>query len=79
MAGLVKDPLVTGTVPPTGMRNGEWLTRRRSTPARLRACVALVVLLACGLGFLIGMVSAALSSGFTAIGNHDAPLACQRH
>ncbi len=74
MAGLVKDPLVIGTVPPTGTRNGGWLTRIRSTPARLRTGVTLVVLLACGLGLLIGMVSAALDSGFAAIGNHDAPL-----
>jgi hypothetical protein len=36
--------------------------------------VALVILLACGLGLLTGTVFAALDSGFTAIGGHDAPL-----
>src|ERR1700722_13886482 len=70
MAGLVKAPLVTGT----GARNGGWLAGLRTTPGRLRASVALVVLLACGLGLLTGMVFAALDSGFTAIGGHDAPL-----
>jgi hypothetical protein len=74
MAGLVKAPLVTDTMPPTGARNGGWLARLRTTPGRLRAGVALVVLLTCGLGLLTGMVSAALDSGFTSIGDHDAPL-----
>src|SRR6202020_1009494 len=48
--GLVKAPLVTGT----GARNGGWLAGLRATPGRLRASVALVVLLACGLGLLTG-------------------------
>ena len=74
MAGLVKAPLVTDTMPPTGARNGGWLAGLRTTPGRLRAGVALVVLLTCGLGLLTGMVFAALNSGFTAIGGHDAPL-----
>jgi hypothetical protein len=74
MAGLVKAPLVTDTVPPTGARNGGWLAGLRTTPGRLRAGVALVVLLACGLGLLTGMVFAALDSGFISIGGHDAPL-----
>ena len=74
MAGLVKAPLVTDTMPPVGARDGGWLTELRTTPGRLRAGVALVVLLACGLGLLTGMVFAALESGFTAIGGHDAPL-----
>ena len=74
MAGLVKAPLVTDTMPPTGARDGGWLAGLRTTPGRLRAGVALVVLLTCGLGLLTGMVSAALDSGFTAIGGHDAPL-----
>ena len=39
-----------------------------------RASVALVVVLACGFGLLTGVVFAALDSGFTAIGGHDAPL-----
>lgn len=51
-----------------------WLAGLRSTPGRLRAGVALVVLLACGLGLLTGIVFATLGTGFTAIGGHDAPL-----
>jgi hypothetical protein len=74
MAGLVKGPLVTDTMLPTAAGNGGWLARLRTTPGRLRASVALVVLLTCGLGLLTGMVSAALDSGFTSIGGHDAPL-----
>lgn len=75
MAGLVKAPLVTDTMPPTGAQGGGgWLAGLRTTPGRLRVGVALVVLLACGLGLLTGMVFAALDSGFTAIGDHDAPL-----
>ena len=74
MAGLVKTPLVTDTMPPTRARDGRWLAGLRTTPGRLRAGVALVVLLACGLGLLTGVVFAALDSGFTAIGAHDAPL-----
>src|SRR5580698_27414 len=75
MAGLVKAPLVTDTMPPTRARGGGgWLAGLRTTPGRLRVGVALVVLLACGLGLLTGMVFAALDSGFTAIGDHDAPL-----
>jgi hypothetical protein len=70
MAGLVKAPRVTGA----GARNGGWLAGLRTTPGRLRVSVALVVVLACGLGLLTGMVFAALDSGFTAIGGHDAPL-----
>jgi hypothetical protein len=74
MAGLAKAPLVTDTMPPTGARNGGWLVGLRTTPGRLRAGVALAVLLTCGLGLLTGMVFAALDSGFTVIGGHDAPL-----
>src|SRR5580658_5577381 len=74
MAGLVKGSLVTDTMPPTGARNGGWLAGLRTTPGRLRAGVALVVLLACGLGLLTWMVFAAVDSGFTVIGGHDAPL-----
>lgn len=74
MAGLVKAPLVTDAMPPTGARDGGWRAGLRTTPGRLRAGVALVVLLACGLGLLTGMVSAAIDSGFTSIGGHDAPL-----
>src|SRR5580700_10075229 len=74
MAGFVEAPLVTDTVPRTGARDGGWLAGLRTTPGRLRAGVALVVLLACGLGLLTGVVFAALDSGFTAIGGHDAPL-----
>ncbi|HSZ39604.1 MAG TPA: hypothetical protein VK817_06580, partial [Trebonia sp.] len=72
MAGLVKAPLVADTMPPTGARNGGWSARLRTTPGRLRVGVALVVLLTCGLGLLTGMVSAAIHSGFTSIGGHDA-------
>ena len=74
MAGLVKAQLVTDTMPSAGARNGGWLAGLRTTPGRLRAGVALVVLLTCGLGLLTGVVFAALNSGFTAIGGHDAPL-----
>jgi hypothetical protein len=74
MAGLVKPPLITDAMPPTRARAGGRLAGLRTTPGRLRAGVALVVLLACGLGLLTGTVFAALNSGFTAIGGHDAPL-----
>jgi hypothetical protein len=77
MAGLMKTPLVIDAIPPTGTRYGGWLTGLRTTPGRLRAGVALVLLLACGFGLLTGMVFAALNSGFSAIGGHDAPLADQ--
>jgi hypothetical protein len=50
------------------------LDRLRTTPGRIRVGVALVVLVAVGLGIAIAAVSGGLSSGFTAIGNHDAPL-----
>ena len=74
MAGVVKAPRDTDIVPLAAARGGGWLARLRTTPGRLRAGVALVVLLTCGLGLLTGMVFAALDSGFTAIGGHDAPL-----
>jgi len=74
MAGLVEATLVTDTLPPTGVRHGGRLARLRTTPGRLRASVSLVALLACGFGLLTGIVFAALDSGFTAIGGHDAPL-----
>jgi hypothetical protein len=74
MAGLVQAPLTTDTVPPIRARDGGWLAGLRTTPGRLRAGVALVVLLACGLGLVTGMVFAALDSGFTAVGGHEAPL-----
>jgi hypothetical protein len=74
MAGVVNAPLVIDTIPPTRARNGRWLARLRTTPGRLRAGVALVVLLACGLGLVTGTVFAVLDAGFTAIGGHDAPL-----
>ena len=63
MAGLVKAPLVSDAMPPTGARDGGWLAGLRTTPGRLRTGVALVVLLTCGLGPLTGMVSAALTRG----------------
>ncbi len=74
MAGLVEATLVTDTLPSTGVRHGGRLARLRTTPGRLRASVSLVVLLACGFGLVTGIVFAALDSGFTAIGGHDAPL-----
>ena len=74
MARLLKAPLLTDTVPPGRAPNGQWLAGLRTTPGLLRAGVALVVLLACGLGLASGIVFAALDSGFTAIGGHDAPL-----
>ena len=74
MAWLVKAPRDTDIVPSAAARGAGWLARLRTTPGRLRAGVALVVLLACGLGLLTGAVFAALDSGFTAIGGHDAPL-----
>jgi hypothetical protein len=77
MAGFVKAPLVTGAMTPSGARDGGRLAGLRTTPGRLRAGLALVVLLACGLGLMTAVVFAALDSGFTAIGGHDAPLAEQ--
>jgi len=47
--------------------------RLRSTPARLRAAVAAVVLLACCLATVIAVVSSGLSGDFQAIGQRDAP------
>jgi hypothetical protein len=54
MARLVKAPLLTDTVPPTGARNSGWLSGLRTTLGRLRAGVALALLLTCGLGLLPG-------------------------
>src|SRR6202042_2855483 len=51
-----------------------WLRRLRTTPGRLRGGVALRVVLTCGLALVTGLGFAALDSGFTAIGGHDAPL-----
>lgn len=73
MAGLVEVPLAADIMPLPSQRDG-WLGRLRTTPGRLRVGVALVVLLTCGLGLVTGLVFAALGSGFTAIGGHDAPL-----
>ena len=73
MAGLVEVPLAADIMPPSSQRDG-WLGRLRTTPGRLRVGVALVVLLTCGLALVTGLVFAALGSGFTAIGSHDAPL-----
>jgi hypothetical protein len=74
MAGLVAATFLTDTLPPTEVRGGGRLARLRNTPGRLRASITLVVLLACGFGLFTGIVFAALNSGFTAIGGHDAPL-----
>jgi hypothetical protein len=74
MAGLVKASLVSDAMPPAGAQDGGWLAGLRTTPGRLRAGLALVVLLTCGFGLLTGMVSATLDSGFRAMGGHDAPL-----
>jgi hypothetical protein len=48
-----------------------WL---RTTPGKVRAGVAAVVVLACGLGVLIAMIFGGVGNGFTAIGRSDAPL-----
>jgi hypothetical protein len=48
-----------------------WL---RTTPGRLRVGVALIVLVACGLGVLIAATFGGVNSGFAAIGNTEAPL-----
>src|SRR5580693_1405273 len=73
MAGLVEVPLAADIMPLSSQRDG-WLGRLRTTPGRLRVGVALVVLLTCGFALATGLVFAALGSGFTAIGGHDAPL-----
>jgi hypothetical protein len=49
------------------------IPRLRSTPARLRAAVAAIVLLACCLATVIAVVSSGLSGDFQAIGQRDAP------
>jgi hypothetical protein len=48
-----------------------WL---RTTPGRLRAGAALIVVVACGLGVLVALIFAGVNAGFTAIGGTDAPL-----
>ncbi len=48
-----------------------WL---RTTPGRLRAGAALVLLVACGLGVLVAIIFGGVNAGFTAIGGTDAPL-----
>ena len=48
-----------------------WL---RTTPGRLRAGAALVLLVACGLGVLVALIFGGVNAGFTAIGGTDAPL-----
>jgi CHASE3 domain sensor protein len=50
------------------------LDRLRTTPGRVRLGVALLTIVACGLGVAIAMSFGGLNSGFTAIGNHDAQL-----
>jgi hypothetical protein len=45
-----------------------------TTPGRVRLGVAAIVLAACGLGVLAAVVFSGVNSGFTAIGNTDAPL-----
>jgi hypothetical protein len=57
-----------GAAVTTGPRAG-W----RTTPGRLRAGVATAILLACALGALIAVFSGTVSSGFSAMGNTEAP------
>jgi hypothetical protein len=62
-------PAVHDTVPAPGRL--AWL---RTTPGRVRAGIALIVLIALGLGVLVALVFGGVNSGFTAIGGTDAPL-----
>jgi CHASE3 domain sensor protein len=48
--------------------------RLGTTPGRVRLGVAVVTLIACGLGAAIAMSFGGLNDGFTAIGSHDAQL-----
>jgi len=45
-----------------------------TTPGRLRLGVALILLVACGLGVLVALAFGGVNSGFTAIGGTSAPL-----
>jgi hypothetical protein len=45
-----------------------------TTPRRVQAGMAIVVLLACGLGVVLATVFGDVGNGFTAIGSQDAPL-----
>jgi len=72
MAGLVTAEDVSD-LPSSGRAVGllGWL---RTTPGRIRAGVAMIAVLVCGLGVLIAVIFGGVGSGFAAIGNHDAPL-----
>jgi hypothetical protein len=66
IAGIVPHP-----PPPAARRR---LRSLRTTPGKLIACVAVAVLLACGLGVVIAAVFGGVGAGFSAIGTSDAPL-----
>jgi hypothetical protein len=60
---------VRDTVPAPGRL--AWL---RTTPGKVRVGVAAVVLVACGLGALVALTFGEVNTGFSSIGNTDAPL-----
>lgn len=59
---------------PPGKQDHRRLGPLRTTPGKVAVWAVVVIVLACALAALIATVSGDVSSGFTAIGNHDAPL-----
>lgn len=76
MAGLVVTGQVTDdeAVLHAPHEDRRRLAALRNTPGKVAAWTIAVIVLACGLAALIATTSGDVSSGFTAIGSHDAPL-----
>src|ERR1700679_934442 len=50
------------------------LAARRTTAGSVRTAIAVIVLVACGLGVLTALVFGSVNAGLTSIGGTDAPL-----
>ncbi len=77
MAGLIVAGQVTDSEPrPAALDVPRWrhVSLPGTTPRKVQAGVASVILLACGLGALLAVAFADAGTGFTAMGGHDAPL-----
>jgi hypothetical protein len=76
MAGLVVTGQVTDdeALPHAPHEDRRRLSALRTTPGKVAVWTVAVIVLACGLAALIATISGDVSSGFTAIGGHDAPL-----
>jgi len=75
MAGFVSDSVVArpSHAKPAERRARLRMAAARTRPGRVRAGVAAVVVLACGLGVLIAVLFGGLNGGFRSIGHRDAP------